>query len=446
MRKTTRDGALGEMKEERSALILRALDSYKERGQKRTETVEYRGVQRVIEVVTLSPDVPLFNPNNSRLRAQLKVHPKSSIVAADPTSPEAQEVLSQLLANTDKFDALKKQLFDYKQQEPGIITRDGLLVNGNTRLAAVRQLGLTGFDVAVLPADATDDDFVEIEMVLQLRKNVHQDYTFTNELLLVESFQARTQNEETTIANMQWKRGGHKKLRSYQGYLQLIEEIRALNPKLTYDFFDDKKELIVNLHQQYVTTLEQSPKDAETMKLTRIVALFLGLNKDEIREIDEYFLEEEVLQEMQGSELEELISPFQTHHTESDVLDDLLDESPGSSVDLRRLAVEISEKVIDDTGLVNDALIDQNFKKLHNKVRTSARRIREDRITSDMRAEPIDYLEDVTKRIQELADRIPTLFQDEQFDAAKFQFKAKKTEKAIAALQDALDRTSGGKV
>jgi hypothetical protein len=226
--------------------------------------------------------VPLLNPNNSRLRAQLKVHPKSSIVAADPTSPEAQEVLAQLLANTDKFDALKKQLDDYKQQEPGIITRDGLLVNGNTRLTAVRQLGLTGFDVAVLPADATDDDFVEIEMVLQLRKNVHQDYTFTNELLLVDSFLARTQNEETTIANMQWKRGGHKKLRSYQGYLQLIEEIRALNPKLTYDFFDDKKELIVNLHQQYVTTLEQSPKDAETMKLTRIVALFLGLNKDEI--------------------------------------------------------------------------------------------------------------------------------------------------------------------
>jgi hypothetical protein len=62
-----------------------------------------------------------------------------------------------------------------------------------------------------------------------------------------------------------------------------------------------------------------------------------------------------------------------------------------------------------------------------------------------MRAEPIDYLEDVTRRIQELADRIPTLFQDEQFDVAKFQFKAKKTEKAIAALQDALDRTSGGK-
>ena len=49
----------------------------------------------------------------------------------------------------------------------------------------------------------------------------------------------------------------------------------------------------------------------------------------------------------------------------------------------------------------------------------------------------------MTTRIQELADRIPVLIKDSQFDSAKFEFQAKKTSKAITALQDALKRAFG---
>jgi hypothetical protein len=366
-------------------------------------------------------------------------------VKSDPSSPEAQQILSSLLAGTEKFEALKQQILDFKQQEPGIISRDGLLVNGNTRLTAIRELGLPGFDAAVLPEDATDEDFFAIEMGLQLRKLVHQDYTFTNELLLVDSYLARTQNEDATIAAMQWKRDGKKKLRLFQGYLQLIEEIRSLNPRLTYGFFDNKRELIKDLHQTYLATLEHSPQSAETLKMTRIMGLFLGLNKDEIREMDEYFVEETVLDDLEGGDLEAELSGFKASAQEVDVLDELLDERQETQIDLRRLATDIAAKVIDEDGAVNDGLIDRNYKKLHSKVRTSARQIREDRIFSEMRAEPIEYLQDVTKRVQDLADRIPTLFKDTEFDASKFQYQAKKTEKAISALQDALNRTLDGK-
>lgn len=420
--------------------ISNALEAYRANGSTRTETIEYRGVSRDLEVVTISPEVPLLNPGNSRLRAQLLEHPEHSLVATNPTSPEAQRVLGNLLSSTEKFQELKRQLVDFKQQEPGIISRNGLLVNGNTRLTAIRELGWPGFDVAVLPADATNDDFFDIEMNLQLRKLVHQDYTFTNELLLVDSHLARTQNEQATINAMQWKRDGKKKLRLYQGYLGLVEEIRALNPNLKYESFDKRAEFIKNLYDEYEKLAEHSPSSAERLKMTRIMGLFLGTNKDEIRETDEYFLEDVLLAHIEGDDLEQFFSPYQIAEQEIDTLDELIDEAPQVTVDLKKMVADIAAKVVDEEGAINDSLVDQHFKKLHLKFRSGARQKREDRVNADLRSEPIEYLKDVTIRIQELADKIPVLLNDAQFDSAKFQFQAKKTSKAISALQDALNR------
>jgi hypothetical protein len=88
----------------RREAIESALQTYKANGLTRTETIEYRGVSRHFEVVTISPEVPLLNPSNSRLRAQLLQHPKHSEVETNPTSPESQAILSNLLSATEKFD------------------------------------------------------------------------------------------------------------------------------------------------------------------------------------------------------------------------------------------------------------------------------------------------------------------------------------------------------
>ncbi len=428
---------------DRADAITKALEAYKANGLSRTETIEYREGMRNLEVITISPEIPLLNPNNSRLRAQLLEHPKYSSVLTNPYLPDSQKILASFLASTEMFGELKKQLADWKQQEPGIISRQGLLVNGNTRLTAVRQLGWQGFDVAVLPEDANSDDFFDIEMRLQLRPNERQAYTFTNELLLLDSYLKRTTNEQATINAMQWKRDGKKKLRLYQGYLALIEEIRAMDTRLKYEFFDKKAELIRNLHDEVTKLSEYSPSDAEKLKMTRIIGLFLGLNKDEIRETDEDYVDEFILPEIEGDELEQVFAPYKRGRDDADPLDELLDDAPEPAVDLKKLAVDIAKKVIDEDGSVSDGLVEQNYKKLHDKFRSGARQKREDRINADLRSEPIEYLKDVTTRVQELADKIPVFSRDPKFDSAKFEFQAKKTSKAISALQDALKRAFG---
>lgn len=428
---------------DRSQAIALALKSYADTGDTRTLSIEFRGSLKSFEVVTINPEVPYFNPNNSRLRAQLASHAKQLSIKTEPTSLDSQGSIQALLAQTDKFEELKQQLLDYGQQEPGLISRNGLLVNGNTRLAAIRTLGLTGFDVAVLPEDATDEDFFAIEMALQLRNLVHQSYTFTNRLLLVDNHLNRTKNEEATILAMQWRRDGKKRLKEHLGYLALVEDIRSLNPKLSYAFFDTKEEAIKNLYSQ-VTGLEASePGAAEKLKNSRITAMLLGLNKDEIREIDDSFLEEELIPAIDGDEnLEGYLDSFRDSTIVGGALAEILDNSTGGSngVNLRKVAEDIAGKVVGDDGLISDENVEEHFKRLHDIVRDRARKIREERIATDLRHEPIEYLKDVTQRIQKLADEIPLLFRDSEFNVGAFEYQAKKTEKAIQALQDALSR------
>lgn len=99
--------------------------------------------------------------------------------------------------------------------------------------------------------------------------------------------------------------------------------------------------------------------------------------------------------------------------------------------------------MVEDDGFIAEAKIDRHFKKLHDQYRVGARKIREDRIAEEMRTEPVVYLKDVTLRIQELADQIPVMFEDNRFDKSQFEYQARKTEKAIQSLQDALKRKFG---
>lgn len=425
---------------DRAAKIELALEDYEAQKMTRTETIEFRGIQRTLKVVTISPEVPLLNPNNSRLQAQLANHPSNSEMITNPFLSKAQTVLEELLSQTEKFSALKEQLVDFGQQEPGIISATGLLVNGNTRLAAVRSLGIDGFDVAILPKDATDDDFFNIEMSLQLRNLIQQDYTFTNRLLLVGNHLQRTDNEDSTIRAMQWKRNGKQKLREHRGYLQLVEEIRQLNPQLSYSYFDSKEELIKNLYSQYTILLASSPKAAETLKWTRIQGMLLGLNKDEVREIDEEFLLTEVLPAIEGERLEDYFRKFRTTDQSDAALDELLGIAEANEFDLRGIAKDIAGEVVNKEGSVTDESIESKFKDLHDRYRRTARSLREDRISHEMRTEPVVYLQDVTQRIQILADRIPVMFEDQHFNKKQFEYQVKKADTAIQQLKDALKR------
>ena len=86
-----------------------------------------------------------------------------------------------------------------------MVTRDGLLVNANTRLAALQELGIDYVRAALLPSDADEHAIDRLELELQVQRDFKQDYTFTNELIFLnELLNAHGYTEEKVAKALNW--------------------------------------------------------------------------------------------------------------------------------------------------------------------------------------------------------------------------------------------------
>jgi hypothetical protein len=282
--------------------IAKALADYKERKETKTLTLEYRNQQKTFEVIRIDPNLLLLNHNNSRLTAQLHDHPEREIVYKDSRSEKAQSILSNLLAKTELYKTLKDELSQLTQQNPGLISRSGLLINGNTRVVALRELGVTGVDVALLPEDADESAFLDLEMSLQMRRLTHQDYTFTNQLLLMKKYRDFGHSDKDLAIKMGWFRGGLKKVSQHFQLLALIDEVRRLSPTpISYEIFDSKSQHLKDLSEEYEYLKNSDVKAANKMKWARVAAMFLGVNKDQTRAIHEDFIEDDLLSKIESN-------------------------------------------------------------------------------------------------------------------------------------------------
>lgn len=160
----------------------------------------WQDTTKTLPVIRISLDSVLLNPRSHRIRAQLESHPQRQLVLESPFSEESQDVITTVLRETEGFERLKVNLAEEDQKDAGVVTRAGLLVNGNTRAAALRDIDKKYIRVAVLPGDATQEEIDELELRLQMKQDLKQKYTFTNELLFVEELNTRYNRTHEQIA------------------------------------------------------------------------------------------------------------------------------------------------------------------------------------------------------------------------------------------------------
>lgn len=420
----------------RREMIEKTLLTYKERGERKTLSIEYRGLDTAVEVIRIHPKYLLLNHDNSRLGAQLVDHPQRAVVEENPTAAAAQEILASLLRKTERFNKLKDELKELSQQNPGLISRDGLLINGNTRVVALRDLGIEGVDVAVLPADAMAKDFLDLEMSLQMRRLTHQDYTFTNELLLIDKYRSAGHTEKELAKKMGWIRGWKKKVDEAYELLQLVKEIRKLgDPPLAFEVFDSKSQHLRDLNQEYYNLAQVDLEAANNMKWSRVAAMFLGVNKDQTRAIDSEFFEEDVLTRVsKKSKVVEILGDFRKVK-----VDDNLNELLGSSskteeaLDLRSFAKKIILDLTDRDGNVSKDLTEE-LQEIHNAIRLGA----EASITKGKREklllEPADVLQETRINLESLLTSFPDLSIVRGFDSKKFEYELSKVSDCVSEL------------
>ncbi|MFF3245039.1 transcriptional regulator [Streptomyces sp. NPDC002870] len=277
----------------------RLLEAAAGTGLQETLTVEWRTKPLVVQVIDVPVESLYYNPGTHRIRAQRSFDPvRDRLLDEDPWSEESQDYLQYLLqaepsdpAKRDKdFEELKTSLKDFNQNEAGLITRDGVLVNGNTRAAALRELGVPNIRVGVLPESCTWADVNKVELSLQLRHDTRRPYSYINRLLTIDEqvgagrplrdvardFRIRKETAEQDL----WVLACLRDLRDRS--ITAEAELRLLD-------FEDAQEKLREVHRAYGKESKANKEKAELLKENRLAAIVMDFSKTDVRLIEADF-------------------------------------------------------------------------------------------------------------------------------------------------------------
>jgi len=177
---------------DREAMILKHLAS--PHGEE--DFYDFRSQKIKLKVIRVGTDLPVYRMENFRTYTDQREH-----IAKEKLDPDyflkgqelqtvqqhQHEILKKLAAKGKSgsvspiVDVLEKD----GQREAILISSTGVVINGNRRLAAMRELGLGYVDCMVLPADATADEIVDIEANLQAKPETKLDYDWIGDAQLI---------------------------------------------------------------------------------------------------------------------------------------------------------------------------------------------------------------------------------------------------------------------
>ncbi|WP_371792061.1 ParB/RepB/Spo0J family partition protein [Streptomyces sp. NBC_01471] len=268
-------------------------------GIRETLRVEWRGEPTQLPVIVMPVASLYYNPNTHRIRAQRTHDPERDRVLDEKAfESEGQEYLHHLLralpADPDKpdpkFRDLMASLEEFGQNDPGLITRSGILVNANTRRAALKDLGKAAMRVAVLPPSCTWDDISSVELSLQLREDHRRDYSYINRLLAIEE-QLSLGRLVADIAKQfrTTAQACEQDLWILATLNDLVARSKGSGAQLRLMDFEEHQEKLKELRRRYVKDSAVSKAQADLMKEQRLAAIALGFSKTDVRLIEPDF-------------------------------------------------------------------------------------------------------------------------------------------------------------
>ncbi|MFC4126471.1 transcriptional regulator [Nocardia rhizosphaerae] len=284
-----------------------------------TLTLEWRDAPLHVQVIDMPINALYYNPGTHRIRAQRSLEPvRDAALSDDPWSQESQDYLKHLLtrrpADTTQpdpeFDKLAEHLEQFGQIEPGLITREGILVNGNTRCAALRAGSkATSMRVGVLPASCTWDDINAVEVSLQLRRDERRNYSYINRLLALEEQRDQLHRPTSVIAKT-----FHTTVNVVERDFWVLAELRNCiersrtegQESMRLVDFEQSQEKLAELYRAYQDEHKKNKERAELLKESRLAAIVLDYAKTDVRfvgtDFQERYLDKGLIEEFGGTE------------------------------------------------------------------------------------------------------------------------------------------------
>lgn len=267
----------------------------------------WRGQEHTWPVVSIPAADLLLNPDSHRIKAEIAaLGPRvGRVIMDDPFSEEAQELIAEIIRSTKGFAVVKASLRD-GQRDPGVITRAGVIINANTRAVALRDLHGTHayVKVHVLPDDATLTELTHLELTFQMQEDVKQEYTFTNQLLLIDDLMRQGSTPEEIGLDLlpgldPASRVDRQKAREHvEAEARLLALIRhvidASGGRMTFRDFNDDRQTLLEIDQAY-SSIERRTHDtarARRVRDAKLTAMVIGLGYNDVRQVDETFLDQ----------------------------------------------------------------------------------------------------------------------------------------------------------
>lgn len=168
------------------------------------EFFEFRNRRVELPLIQVPIELPVYRMENFRTFTDQRDYIAAEGKGADyfakgQESEKVQQAQHQLLyrlslkGKADSVVPVSDVLESEGQRQPLLITADGVVVNGNRRLAALRELYAQGskfshfshIDVLVLPPDATAEEIVDVEANLQAVPETKLEYDWIGEAQLI---------------------------------------------------------------------------------------------------------------------------------------------------------------------------------------------------------------------------------------------------------------------
>ena len=275
------------------------------------DNVKNRNKSTLCPVIELDVDLLKLSPYSHRIKSQLEADPSWQALKKDPFSAPAQQLIARCIKEARSHEAfieLKTSLDRDGQSQPALITNEGVLINGNSRSVAMREL--TGnrkkvIRVAVIEEDLSEKEIALIEGRLQIQKEFKEEYSLTNTLLFIQDLYDSGENDESIALELRLdpnQKKGAQEVKDRRLMLELLQELtRIPKPEIKLHEFDKDgskvsfESLSVLLKKQ--KELERAnPEKWENYQKNWLFCVLYGYDTvHDLRNVDHEFFDEYVL-------------------------------------------------------------------------------------------------------------------------------------------------------
>ncbi len=278
---------------ERQAMIKQRRDESNDSGE---IIYDFRGDTYKPDRIKLPIDVPVYRMENCRTFSKQQAEVARNDFSKDffekgQESTAAQqvqhEILTEMFKGTESVTPITSVLETEGQRESLLITSSGVVVNGNRRLAAMRELyfkeredGLaekrfSHVSCDVLPADTNHDEIDDIEADLQARPQTKLEYDWIGDARLVRR-QIEKGRSSTEVANRL-----RRSKRDIENVLQSLEEAELylsqwINKPGEYDLLLDGQQIFRDLPKAI------AKKDDNLQDACRAIAWSIYENRNKV--------------------------------------------------------------------------------------------------------------------------------------------------------------------